>query len=151
VKKSELTKIIQEAIHSSLKETNSLEDFDSSYSDADELAYADHLADLASGVSDNHMREVETLLMRICEKFKKIQTTLDPEVIAQAIQQLEQIDGLLGEVPLEEGFEHDRQLLISQVQLLGKKIAGRASFSKISNGSMATMVSNLEAIANKLN
>lgn len=151
MKKSDLTKMVREAIRSSLKETNGMEDFDSSYSDADAQAYADHLADLTPGVSDSHMGDIETLLMRICAKFKKAQTTLDPEVIAQAVHQLEQIDELLGEDVMEEGFGENRQLLVSQVQTLGKRIANRASFSSLPDGSMAVMVSNLQAIANKLN
>jgi len=147
MKKSDLTKMVREAIRSSLKEANGMEDFDSSYSDTDAQAYAD----LTPGVSDGHMGDIETLLMRICAKFKKAQTTLDPEVIAQAVHQLEQIDGLLGEDVMEEGFGENRQLLVSQVQNLGKKIASRAPFSALPDGSMAVMVSNLQAIVNKLN
>lgn len=142
--------MVREAIRSSLKETNGMEDFDSSYSDRDAQAYADHLADLTPGVSDSHMGDIETLLMRICAKFKVAQTTLDPEMIAQAVHQLEQIDELLGEDVMEEGFGENRQLLVSQVQALGKRIANRVSFSSLPDGSMAVMVSNLQAIANKL-
>lgn len=151
MKKSELTKMIQETIKVILKESNGMDDFDSSYADADAKAYDDHLSDLGSGISDEHMGDIETLLMRICAKFKKAQGTKESELIAQAIQHLEQVDQLLGEDVMEEGLGHDRQMLVSQVQTLGKKIATRAAFTKLPDGSMAVMVSNLEAIANKLN
>lgn len=55
------------------------------------------------------------------------------------------------EATVDEGFGQDRQSLVGQVQALGKRIANRASFSSIPDGSMAVMVSNLQAIANKLN
>lgn len=52
---------------------------------------------------------------------------------------------------MEEGLNQDRTALISRVELLGKKIAARAAFSKLPDGSLAVVVSNLEAIASKLN
>lgn len=53
---------------------------------------------------------------------------------------------------MEEGFSnHDRSTLIAQVETLGKKIANRAAFSSLPDGSLAVMVTNLQAIATKLN
>lgn len=109
--------------------------------------------DLSSaGVSDNHIQDVEGLLMGICVKFKKAQQSgVDSEVIAQAVQHIEQADKSLNDAGImDEGLEHDRKLLIGQVQTLGKRIANRVSFSQIPDGSLSVMVSNLEAIANKL-
>lgn len=146
MKKSDLRKMVQEAIKRSLTEMDH-----SSHPDPDELAYADHVKDLETGVSDDHVGAVESLLMGICAKFKKNQSSLDPEVLAQAVHHLEQADALLGESDVvQEGIGYDRSQLVMQVQALGKKIATRAPFSAIPDGAMSVMASNLEAIVNKL-
>jgi hypothetical protein len=119
--------------------------------DSDEQAYADHLNDLKTGVSDENMNEIESLLMKICAKFKKANQTMTVEQIAQAVEILEKVDLLLGEDLMEEGSELDRKNLVSQVQLFANKIATKVPFARIPETSLSVMASNLQAIANKLN
>lgn len=108
--------------------------------------------DSSGQISDMDIQEVESLLMGVCVKFKSAQQAgADPEVIAKAIKNIEEADGLLSQYgKMDEALVHDRKFLIGQVQNLTKRISTRIQFSHIPDGSLSVMVANLEAIANKL-
>lgn len=146
MKKSDLIKMVREAVKSSLKEVSEWHPD----SERDEQAYADHVRDLETGVSDDHLGDAEELLMGVGQKLRSAKEHgVDPEVIAQAVQHIEEAGKILDQAGMmEEGM--DRSTLIGSAQALAKRIATRISFSPLPDGALSAMVANLQSIANKL-
>lgn len=63
---------------------------------------------------------------------------------------MNELEGNLGE--LEESFydEQDRTQILLQIQQLAKRIGNRVATSKLPTGSLYVMLTNLEAVAKKI-
>lgn len=156
MKGSDLKKMVQEAIKTSIKEMgdpfhNPSKRGELSPSDRDELAYTDHVHDLDSGMKDA-MDDVDDLLVSVGNKLRTARDSgVDSEVIADAVQHIEEADRILSGTAMSEGIgSADRHVLVGQVQSLGKRIASRAAISSLSDGALSAMIANLTSIANKL-
>lgn len=143
--------MVNEAIATSLKEHDPSRRNELDPSDRDELAYADHLRDLSSGVRDE-MDDVDDLLVSVGNKLRSARDSgVDPNVLAEAVEHIEEADRILSGLAMSEGFGNsDRHVLVGQVQSLGKKIVAKAPMSSLSDGALSAMIANLTSIANKL-
>lgn len=155
MRRSDLSRMVREAVKKSLKEAVDLASMDPS--DRDELAYSQHLDDLngnTSQYSDKELEDIKEFLKKIFDKLSKATSgNIDRNTLAHVLELLEQADDLLYQGGLvEEGFgeTNNRSATVSQIQLQGKIITTSAAGSTLPDGALAAVAANLKALTNKL-